>query len=187
LYVIVGLGNPGEKYANTRHNVGFKVIDLLAKRNNIKVNKIKFQSLYGEGNIAGKKVALIKPITYMNNSGVAVREIKDFYKLEAENILVIVDDVDIKFASIRIRKKGSAGSHNGLKSIIQHIRTENFPRIKLGIGQKSHNQDLADFVLGEFSKEEESIIEDSILLTARAVETMLEKGIHQAMNEYNKR
>ncbi len=133
---MVGLGNPGKDYANTRHNVGFNTIDILSERNNIKLNKIKFKSVYGEGIIGNKKVMLVKPQTYMNNSGISLREISQFYKLPIENIIVIVDDIDIDFASIRIRAKGSAGSHNGLKSIIYHLQNDNFPRVKIGIGKK---------------------------------------------------
>src|SRR5699024_3246538 len=183
---IVGLGNPGRKYADTRHNIGFKAIDLLAQRNNIKINKIKFQSLYGEGFKSGQKIILVKPQTYMNNSGIALREIKQFYKVDIENIIIIVDYIDIEYSSIRIRKKGSAGSHNGLKSIIQHLKDDNFPRIKIGVGNNPH-MDLADFVLSKFSKEEKIDIEDSILKTAEAVETIIEEDIDIAMNQYNSR
>ena len=183
--MVVGLGNPGDNYVDTRHNVGFKVIDLLAKRNNIRVNKIKFKSSYGEGFIGNKKVILTKPLTYMNNSGIALREIRQFYKLPIENLIVIVDDVDIGFSDIRIRKRGSAGSHNGLKSVIYHLQDERFPRIKIGIGQKGQYQDLADFVLSKFSKKESPIINHSIGIAAKAVETMINDGIDNAMNKYN--
>lgn len=187
MFVIVGLGNPGKTYTNTRHNVGFDTIDLLAERNNIKVNKIKFKSVYGEGSINGEKVLLVKPQTYMNNSGETVRDIANFFKLDPSKIIVIVDDIDIDFASVRIKKKGSAGSHNGLKSIIYLLGRDDFPRVKIGIGKKHQNQDLASFVLSRFSKDERSVIEDSILSSAQAIEVIVKDGIETAMNEFNKK
>ena len=185
MIAIVGLGNPGREYRDTRHNIGFNTIDLLAHRNNIKINKIKFKSLYGEGFINGEKVLFVKPQTYMNNSGVAVMELFNFYKIPIENLIVIVDDVDIEFASIRIRKKGSAGTHNGLKSIIYHLQEDNFPRVKIGIGEKREKQDLADFVLSKFSKEEAEEIEITVENAALAVETIVKDGINIAMNKFN--
>ncbi len=186
MYVIVGLGNPGNDYKETRHNVGFKAVELLAERNNINLNRMKFNSVYGEGRIGREKVVLLKPQTFMNNSGQAVREIMDFYKIPVENIIVLVDDIDIGFAKIRIKRKGSAGSHNGLKSIINHIQDKNFIRVRIGIGQKKHReQDLADFVLGRFDKDEEGYMEDAIYKSALAVETIIEDGILEAMNNYN--
>ncbi len=187
LYVIVGLGNPGKTYTNTRHNVGFNTIDLLADRNNIKINKIKFKSVYGEGIINGKKVLLVKPQTYMNNSGETVRDIANFFKLDSSKIIVIVDDIDIEFASVRIKKKGSAGSHNGLKSIIYLLGRDDFSRIKIGIGKKREDQDLADFVLSRFSKDEVNIIEEAIFSGAEAVETIIKEDIDSAMNKFNKK
>ncbi len=185
MYLVVGLGNPGKDYTNTRHNVGFNAVDQLAERNGIKINKIKFKSLYGEGFIGREKVILVKPQTYMNNSGQALAELVQFYKIPVENIIVIVDDIDIDFASIRIRLKGSAGSHNGLKSIIRHLNQDSFPRVRLGIGKKHPQQDLADFVLSRFSKEENPYIEEAIVAAAQAVETIVEDGINNAMNKYN--
>ncbi len=186
MYVVVGLGNPGKDYANTRHNIGFETIDLLGKRNDIDINKIKFKSVYGEGTIGRKKVILVKPQTYMNNSGIALREIVQFYKLPIENIIVIVDDIDIDFASIRIRPKGSAGSHNGLKSIVYHLKDDKFPRVKVGIGKKQHErQDLADFVLSRFSKDEILDIDMALLTAAEAVEYIIEYDIDKAMNKFN--
>lgn len=185
LFVVVGLGNPGRAYANTRHNVGFDTIDLLAERNNIKINKIKFKSVYGEGTIGNEKVLLVKPQTFMNNSGITVRDIYQFYKLPIENIIVIVDDIDIPFATVRIRGKGSAGSHNGLKSIIYLLQRDDFPRVKIGIGKKQDNQDLADFVLSRFSKDDREIIESSILTGAESVEAIIKEGLDQAMNKFN--
>lgn len=185
MFVVVGLGNPGKDYVQTRHNVGFDAIDLLAERNNINMNKIKFKSVYGEGNINGKKLLLVKPQTYMNNSGETVRDIYNFFKLPIENIIVIVDDIDIEFATVRIRPKGSAGSHNGLKSIINLMGNQNFPRIKIGIGKKKERQDLASFVLSKFSKEERISIEESIVTAAEAVEAIINYDLNKAMNEFN--
>lgn len=185
MFVVVGLGNPGKDYANTRHNVGFDAIDLLAERNNIKLNKIKFTSVYGEGNINGEKVLLVKPQTYMNNSGVTVRDIYNFYKVPIENILVIVDDIDIGFGSVRIKSKGSAGSHNGLKSIVSLLQRQDFPRIKIGVGAKKENQDLASFVLSRFPKDERKEIEEAILMAVESVETIISYDIDKAMNEFN--
>ncbi|OLS03015.1 aminoacyl-tRNA hydrolase [Tissierella creatinophila] len=187
MYVVVGLGNPGKEYTNTRHNIGFNTIELLAKRNDIKLNKLKFKGVYGEGTIGSEKVLLVKPQTYMNNSGITVGEIVRFYKLPIENLIVIVDDIDIEFSSIRIKKKGSSGSHNGLKSIIYHLNDDNFPRVKIGIGKKHANEDLANFVLGNFSKEETSPIEEAVLRASEAVETIIKSDINKAMNSYNKK
>lgn len=187
MYVVVGLGNPGKEYTNTRHNIGFNTIELLAKRNDIKLNKLKFKGVYGEGTIGSEKVLLVKPQTYMNNSGITVGEIVRFYKLPIENLIVIVDDIDIEFSSIRIKKKGSSGSHNGLKSIIYHLNDDNFPRVKIGIGKKHPNEDLANFVLANFSKEETSPIEEAVLSASEAVETIIKSDINKAMNSYNKK
>jgi len=185
LFIVIGLGNPGKDYINTRHNIGFDTIDLLAKNNEIKINRIKFDSVYGEGTIGRKKVILVKPQTYMNNSGIAVLSWYNFYKVPVENIIVIVDDIDIDFGAIRIRRKGSAGSHNGLKSIIYNLRSEDFPRIKIGIGDKKAGQDLASFVLSKFSKKEREIIDDTLTRAGLAVETIIKHDINRAMNEFN--
>jgi PTH1 family peptidyl-tRNA hydrolase len=185
LFVVIGLGNPGKDYTNTRHNVGFDTINLLAQRNNITLNKIKFKAVCGEGHMGNEKVILAKPQTFMNNSGISVREIIQFYKVPIHNIIVIVDDIDIEFASLKIKMKGSAGTHNGLKSIIYHIQSDEFPRVKIGIGKKHENQDLADFVLSRFSKEERIDIDSSILTAAEAVETIIGEDINKAMNKYN--
>lgn len=185
MYVVVGLGNPGKDYTNTRHNIGFNTVDLIGKRNNINLNKIKFNSIYGEGNIGGEKILLVKPQTYMNNSGTSVRDICQYYKIPIENIIVVVDDIDIEFSSVKLRAKGSAGSHNGLKSIINHIQRDDFPRVKVGIGKKYEKQDLADFVLSRFSKDEQIDIDISIITAAEAVESIIKDGIDTAMNKYN--
>ena len=185
LFIVAGLGNPGRNYANTRHNVGFDTIDLLSHRNNIKINKIKFKSVYGEGIIGGNKIILLKPQTYMNNSGMALLDLYRFYKPPIQNMIVIVDDVDIEFGTIRIRKKGSSGSHNGLKSIIYNLNRDDFPRVKIGIGDKMEGQDLADFVLSRFSKDEREIVDETITRAALAVETIINYDIDKAMNEFN--
>ncbi len=185
MFAVVGLGNPGRNYEGTRHNVGFDAIDLLASRNNIKINKIKFKSVYGEGIIGNNKVILLKPQTYMNNSGMAVLDLYNFYKLPVENIIVVVDDIDIEFSTIRIKAKGSAGSHNGMKSIIYHLQSDNFPRVKIGIGQKQEGQDLADFVLSRFNREERDKIDLAIEKAALAVETIITDGVQKAMNQFN--
>lgn len=187
MYIVIGLGNPGKDYTNTRHNIGFNVIDYLAEKNNIKLNKIKFKSVFGEGFIGREKVLLCKPQTYMNNSGIAVREIVDFYKVDLENLIVVVDDIDIDFASIRVKQRGSAGSHNGLKSIIYHMLRDDIPRVKIGIGKKHPNQDLADFVLSRFSKEELKDMDIAARNAADAIETIINKDIMEAMNIYNTR
>lgn len=185
MFVVVGLGNPGKDYANTRHNVGFDTIDLLGARNNITINKIKFKSVYGEGTINGEKVILVKPQTYMNNSGETVRDIYNFFKVPIGNIIVIVDDIDIEFSTVRVKSKGSAGSHNGLKSIINLMGNQNFPRVKIGIGTKKPKQDLASFVLSKFSKEERVLIEESMVTAAESVETIINYDVDKAMNEFN--
>ncbi len=185
MYLVVGLGNPGKDYRDTRHNIGFKVVELLAEKYNLKLNKLKFKSIYGETNIGGKKVILLKPQTYMNNSGIAVAEIARFYKIPSENIIVVVDDIDIEFASLKIRPKGSAGSHNGLKSIIYHLKDENFSRVRIGIGKKHPNEDLAKFVLSRFPKDDLIHIQETIEKAGDAVETLIKSGIDMAMNQYN--
>lgn len=185
MIVIAGLGNPGSKYSETRHNVGFDVVDRLAQSNDIRVNKLKFKALIGEGFIGTERVLLVKPSTYMNNSGQSIREIMEFYKLPPENLLVVVDDIDIEFATIRLKKKGSAGSHNGLKSIIYQIQADDFPRIKIGIGKKPPYYDLADFVLSKFSSDERKLIDQAIKKASDAAEEFVKSGIDKAMNEFN--
>ena len=185
MYYIVGLGNPGLKYENTRHNVGFLTIDYIARKHNIDVRKSKFKSIYGQGNISGHKVMLVKPQTFMNNSGEAVRDLKNFYKFDSDKLIVIYDDIDIDFGSIRIRKKGSAGTHNGMKSIIYQIKDDKFPRIKIAVGKKPEYMDLANFVLSGFSEKEVSVIRDEIDLAAKSIETIIENDIDSAMNKFN--
>lgn len=185
MIIIAGLGNPGREYASTRHNVGFDVIDVLAERYNIRMNKLKFKGVTGEGTIDGKKVLLLKPSTYMNNSGISIREAVSFYKVEMKDLLIIYDDIDIDFGTIRIRKKGSAGSHNGMKSIIYHLTDDSFPRIKIGIGKKPEGYDLADFVLSKFSQDERKIIDETIRKASDATEAFVKDGIDNCMNNFN--
>lgn len=185
MYCIVGLGNPGLKYENTRHNAGFLTIDYLANKFGIDVKKSKFKSLYGQGVISGQKVMLVKPQTYMNNSGEAVREIKNFYKFDIDKFIVIYDDIDIEFGTIRIRKKGSAGTHNGMKSIIYQIQDDKFPRIKIAVGKKPEYMDLANFVLSGFTEKEAEVIREEIKLAADSIETMIESSIDMSMNKFN--
>ncbi|MGV8146043.1 MAG: aminoacyl-tRNA hydrolase [Alkaliphilus sp.] len=184
MYIIVGLGNPGKKYNETRHNVGFHAIDLLAKRNSIEIKKIKFKALYGEGRIANEKVILVKPQTFMNLSGQSLREVMQFYKIDMDRLIVIYDDIDIKTGSIRIRIKGSAGTHNGMRSIIYQLQDDSFCRVRIGIG-KPENRDLADFVLSRFTKEEAPLMNEAIKNAALTVETIIQESIEEAMNKYN--
>lgn len=184
MFVIAGLGNPGRKYENTRHNIGFLAVERLAARNNIKVSKIKHRALVGDGIISGQRVLLVKPQTYMNLSGESLREIVSYYGIEPENLLVIYDDFDLEAGSLRIRKKGSAGSHNGMKSIIGQLGFQDFPRIRIGIG-KSGGLDWKDFVIGKMGKQEREIMETAAEKAAEAAECILERGIDIAMNEYN--
>lgn len=185
MYVVIGLGNPGKKYSGTKHNVGFDAIDCLSQRNNVKVTKIKHQSIYGEFNLNGEKVILVKPQTYMNNSGISVKSIVEYYKIPIENIIVLYDDIDIEIGSLRIRKKGSAGSHNGMKSIIYHLQKDNFPRVRIGIGKPGEKIDLVNHVLGGFNKEDRQRVDDIILKAAKAVEEIINTDIDKAMNMYN--
>ena len=186
MYIIVGLGNPGKQYENTRHNMGFLAVDLLAEKYNIEVNKVKFKALVGEGRIAGQKVLLVKPQTYMNLSGEAVRQAMDFYKIDPEELIVIYDDIDIPTGTFRIRKKGSPGTHNGMRNIFQHIQTNDFPRIRVGIGS-GKKDNLAGYVTGGISKSEQELLADVLKNSADAAACIIEKGIDKAMNEYNVR
>lgn len=188
MFVIVGLGNPDKKYEKTRHNIGFDVIDALAEKYHISVTDKKHKALCGTGMIEGMKVLLVKPQTYMNNSGESVGEIMNFYKLDAEeDLLVIFDDISLQPGKIRIRKKGSAGGHNGIKSIIAHTGTQNFKRIKVGVGEKPQGWDLADHVLGHFSESDRKDVEFAIADAVKAAGLIVMDDIDQAMNEYNKK
>lgn len=185
-YVIVGLGNPGRQYQQTRHNVGFVAIEELSYRHNIKLNKNKFRAIFGEGNIGGKKVMLVQPQTYMNNSGEAVREIVSFYKVSLDKVIVIYDDIDLELGKLRIRAKGSAGTHNGMRSMIYHLKEQNFPRVRIGVGKQRYpGQALADHVVGNFAKEELPVICESVKTAADAIEEILRNGVISAMNKFN--
>ena len=187
MFIIVGLGNPGSKYDKTRHNMGFDVIDQLITRNHISGPFNKFHSMYGTGYIGGEKVVLAKPMTYMNLSGTAVRELVDFYKIDpATELIVISDDIDLDPGRLRIRKQGSAGGQNGLKDVIQKLGTQQFIRIRVGTGAKPADWDLADWVLSRFSPEERKLVDDAIVRAAEAVETAVKDGPDRAMNLYNR-
>ena len=185
LSVIIGLGNPGPRYENTRHNVGFDTIDRLSKKHNIAITKIKHKAIIGDGNIEGRRVLLVKPQTFMNLSGESVREIVEWYKVPVKNIIIIYDDIDLPVGKIRIRPKGSAGTHNGMRSVIYQIQSEDFPRIRIGVNKPPQGWDLADFVLSKFSADERKDVEDAIENAADAVEVILKSGIDKAMNRYN--
>lgn len=185
-FLIVGLGNPGSKYEFTRHNAGFMCVDMFALDNSIKINKLKFKSLIAPCTINQKKCLIMKPQTFMNNSGEAVRDCADFYKIKPENIIVIFDDVSLDVGNIRIRRKGSAGGHNGIKSIIYHLNSDNFPRIKIGVGKKPHpDWDLADWVLKSFSKEDLIVMRDVAKDTENIISLMVDGKTEDAMSKYN--
>ncbi len=186
MYIIAGLGNPGKKYEKTRHNIGFMTLDRLAEKYGIKILKPKYKSLIGEGYIGGEKVILIKPQTYMNNSGEAVREVMHYYKTDISNLIVIYDDIDIALGTIRIRKFGSSGTHNGMKSIIYNLVDDKFPRIRIGIGTPSHDN-LVGHVIGSFTDDEVKLVKDSIDTCVCALESFIKDGVDIAMNKYNKR
>lgn len=185
MYLIIGLGNPEEEYSKTRHNMGFNTINKLAKKYNIEINKNKFQGLYETATIEGQKVVLIKPQTYMNLSGNCVKEFVDFYKVDSENVLVIYDDMDIEPGTIKIRKKGSAGGHNGMKSIIRMLGTEEFSRIRIGIGRPEHNGDEINYVIGAIPDEEIPKLEEGTENAKEAIIEILRNGIDSAMNKFN--
>jgi len=185
LYIVIGLGNPGSKYDNTKHNVGFNVIDLLADRFKIKVNKLKFKALSGDGIIEGERVLLVKPQTFMNLSGESVREIIDWYKATLNNIIIVYDDVDLPLGKIRVRPKGSSGTHNGMKSVVYQIQSDDFPRVRIGVGRPPEEWDLADYVLSKFSSEERKIINGSVSLAGDSVIEIIKSGVESAMNRYN--
>ena len=188
MFMIVGLGNPTAQYAGTRHNVGFDVIDRIADEYNISVESRKSRAFVGTGMIVGRKALLVKPQTFMNLSGESVRGLVDFYKIDVETeLLVVYDDVSLDVGQLRIRKKGSAGGHNGIKSLLAHLGTNVFLRLKVGVGEKPAQYDLADYVLGHFSKEDRNIMEESYKRAVHAVELLAAGETEQAMNEYNKK
>ena len=185
-WLLVGLGNPGTQYENTRHNVGFLVADELAERQNAPIQRLKFKALTNLLTISGEKVLVMKPVTYMNLSGEAVRPAADFYKIPPDHVLVISDDTALAVGRLRIRKGGSAGGHNGLKSIIQHLGTDQFPRLRVGVGEKPHpDYDMADWVLGKFQGEDRKAIDAAVKRAADAVECLIGEGPDRAMNKFN--
>lgn len=188
MYIIVGLGNPGKEYVNTRHNIGFDVIDKLAETENISVIEKKHKALIGKGYVAGEKCVLVKPQTYMNLSGESVRQILDYYKVdETEGLIVISDDISLEVGALRIRKKGSAGGHNGLKNIIAHLGHDTFKRVKMGVGEKPKGYDLADYVLGHFSAGERKTMDDAAKRAVEAICMMIAQDVDAAMNAYNRK
>lgn len=184
MYAVVGLGNVGRQYQGTRHNVGFDTIDYLAHKNKVELNKSKFNSVFGEYRINGEKILLVKPTTYMNRSGFAVVDLKNFFKIPTNNIIVVYDDVDLELGQLRIRAKGSAGSHNGMKSVIYQLGEDEFPRIRIGVG-RDDRMDLAAYVLQKFSEEERDIVKDIIVQAGDSVEEIVKNDIDIAMNKYN--
>lgn len=188
MYVIAGLGNPKKEYDNTRHNIGFSIIDMLAEKTGISIGTAKHKGILGAGYWNGQKLLLVKPLTYMNLSGECIREVLDYYKVDGrENLIVIHDDISLEPGVIRIRKKGSAGGHNGLKNIIQHLGHDQFIRIKVGVGEKPAGYDLADYVLGHFSGDERALMKQVSEETCDAVQMIMEKGPDAAMNYFNGR
>ena len=185
-FIVAGLGNPGNKYEATRHNTGFVFIDMLADKYSLKVNKIKFKAVTAIADIAGRKCLVMKPQTFMNESGQSIREAASFYKIPPENIIIIFDDVSLDCGKMRIRRKGTDGGHNGIKSIIYHLRSDNFPRIKLGVGKKPHpDYDLADWVLSDFSKDEAALMRNAAGEAIEALELMVNGEIDEAMSKFN--
>ena len=185
MILIAGLGNPGKEYENTRHNAGFLVLDTLAQKLGADLSERKHRALCGKAVIGGQKVILLKPQTYMNSSVESIRAAADYYKVPPEDILVVYDDISLAPGQLRIRAKGSAGGHNGIKSIIAHLGTQEFPRVKVGIGEKPPRMDLADYVLGHFSSGEKKIMEEAAKEAADAICEIVNVGIEQAMNDHN--
>lgn len=187
MYIIAGLGNPTKEYEKTRHNAGFDTIDILADKLGISLTEKKHRAYCGKGIIGGERVLLLKPQTFMNNSGESLRDAADFYKIEPEQILILYDDISLEPGQLRIRKKGSAGGHNGIKSIIAHLGSQDFPRIKIGVGAKPERMDLADYVLSRFSPAEREKMEEAYKEGAEAVQMFLLEGADAAMNRYNRK
>lgn len=185
MYMIVGLGNPGRKYEHTRHNVGFDTIDRLAEHYDIPMREEKYKGLFGRGIIGSEKVILVKPLTFMNLSGDCVEPLADYYRIPPENVIVIYDDINLDPGIIRVRGKGSAGGHNGIKSLIARLGTEAFPRVRIGVGMKPDQMDLADYVLGHYDQVTQSVMNEAFRDGARAAVTLMEEGVDSAMNHFN--
>lgn len=184
-WLIAGLGNPGAKYENTRHNMGFRTVELLAEQKSVKLNKVKFKSAYNLFEFAGTRCLVMKPQTYMNLSGEAVREAAQFYKIPPERVLVIYDDVSLPVGKLRVRPSGSAGGHNGIKSIIAHLGTQEFPRIKIGTGAPEEKDSMIDWVIGVPSQKEREILLDAFRRAIEVAECVVEHGCQKAMNHFN--
>ena len=188
MYIIAGLGNPGRQYEKTRHNMGFDTVDVLAERHNISVKNAKFHALYGSGTIGGQKVVLVKPLSYMNLSGGPVQELAHYFKADPQtDLIVICDDIDLEPGRLRIRAKGSAGGHNGLKDLIGRLGTDAFTRVRIGVGARPEGWDLADHVLSRFTPSERRTVDEAIERAADAVETIVSDGVETAMNKYNRK
>lgn len=185
MYLIIGLGNPEPEYARTRHNMGFDTVNIIANKYKIEMSRTKFNALYGSGSIGEEKVVLVKPQTYMNLSGQAVREFVNFYKVDKERIIVIYDDMDIEKGNMKIRKKGGPGSHNGMKSVVQELGMTDFSRVRIGIGTPEHKSDAINYVIGHIQDEEYDLLQEGIKKAAIAVEEIVKNGIDTAMNKYN--
>ena len=185
IWLIAGLGNPGKKYEKTWHNLGFLVLEYLSQDLNISVNKIKFKGIFGTGEVEGNKIILLKPATYMNNSGESLQEAVSFFKVPIKNVIVIYDDIDIKSGKIRIRQKGSGGTHNGMKSVISHLNSDNFPRIRVGCGPLPENRDIVDFVLSKIPDNLHEEVFQSIKTAAESAKACVLQGIQKSMNLYN--
>ena len=184
-FIVIGLGNPGKKYELTRHNTGYLVVDYLCKKHKIKLTKLKHKARIGEGSIEGKKVIFAKPQTFMNLSGESVRDIINWYRADGSNLVIIYDDIDLPLGNIRIREKGSAGTHKGMQSIIYHLYSDEFIRVRVGIGKPLEDFDLSNFVLSKFAKSELEIIRESIIKASEAVENIIKSGISNTMNNFN--
>jgi len=184
-YIVAGLGNPGERYHRTRHNVGFRTVDILSEKWGIVLRKHKHKALFGEGRLNGNRIILVKPQTYMNSSGESILDMVSYYKVPLSHLIIIYDDVDIQLGKIRVRPRGSAGTHNGMRSIIYQLQDDGFPRVRIGIGPKPPGMDMADFVLSGFGEEEERLVHESLMRAAEAVDTIVCKGCQEAMNRFN--
>ncbi len=185
MYLIIGLGNPEEDYSNTRHNMGFDTINKLAKQYEIQINKKKFKGLYGTGTIENEKVILLKPQTYMNLSGESIIEAINFYKIEEEKLIIIYDDIDTKAGTIKIKKTGGPGTHNGMKSVVEHIKTRNFARVKVGVGMPENKEDLISYVIGAIPEEEREVLDKATTLAKDAVVEIIKNSVDIAMNKFN--